>query len=267
MSIVHRSKLFLLCVVLLQLTPFMEAANAATARPSVGQCWSATGQQASDWSSWQGPAASSCTAAHTLVSWAVVDVKGNFAAVASDQVYGEFTRVASNSCPLSRSPIPVKSSRVIYYLFVPTIDEYNRGDRWVRCDLAIAAIGSTSDKSNLETMTRNLDAQIAFIKSNRKLLSLCYKSYSSTASTLDPATGNAYEIVDCSSRPIWAWGKTIVHKTKKFPYSGNGFAKFTKQCQSLAPKGSGWGRALLWHPTASSWALGDRSTQCFFLLK
>lgn len=138
MRLPHSAALTALVLVLSGPGVVAVAPAAQAAAPAPGTCWAHNVKQAEQRAS---GSAVECTANHTAETFYVADLRGNFAnpAMASARAIGqEYAR----NCTIQRlnSYLGVSQGlplRTRIFMFLPNAEQWQAGERWVRCDVAI----------------------------------------------------------------------------------------------------------------------------------
>jgi Septum formation len=254
------------------LIPGMPAAKAtpAAAKPASGQCWNATTTQAADWADWQGSAAVGCTSSHTLYTYQVGTISGETASTwaapgDSTQLSPEVQTKADDACSISTLLPGLKWNQQLIeqYFFVPTVAQWKAGQRWVRCDVGVLAIGTTLDNESFTALPSRISSLVSSVKSDPTRYELCMNS-TEDVTDVGPRDNPDATLGDCSKDPQWklaTHGKLPEAAGAPFPDDATANTESTKIC-SPAATGAGeiW---LAYLPTKTSWATGDREVDCW----
>jgi hypothetical protein len=233
------------------------------AAPEVGDCWVTNFSDLTEWASWEGDGPVNCQDNHQSYTFFV----GKFGHDAEqaydlDPATSALADTASGECLTaleSEFDWTPKEQRLSFYFFVPTAEEWGKGDRRFRCDVAVTAIGSDFYHREVADL-----ADISDLKHDVQSNSLSYQ-LCLTGNGAGPYDGKAI-VADCAADYDWRFGGHIAWTAgpKDEPYpSGDSLHSYAmNECPSL---GLAQGETVFpYTPSPESWAAGDRSIECWF---
>jgi hypothetical protein len=249
-------------------------ASPSPATPIIGQCWNATTTEASDWTDWQGPAATACTSSHTLYTYQVGKISGETSSSWADsgdstQLSPDVQTKADDACTISKLLPHLKWNQQLIqqYFFVPTEAQWKSGARWVRCDVGVLATGTTLDNESFTALPSKISSLVSSASSDPIRYEFCMNSTQSVTA-IGPLDNPDATLGDCAKDPQWklaARGNLPEPAGAPFPDDATANTESTKICSpAVAGSGEIW---LAYLPTTSGWASGDREVDCWVGLK
>jgi hypothetical protein len=252
--------------------------NAATpapaAKPTVGQCWNATTKQASDWPDWEGPESTPCTSSHVLYTYQVGKISGETASTWADsgdntKLTDEIQTKAEDACSITALLPHQKWNQELIsaYFFVPTEAQWKGGARWVRCDVAVLATGTTIDNESFTALPSKISTLVGAVSSDPVRFEFCMNSPTPVTES-GPLDDPDAVLADCKSHPQWRLalhGKFPDAAGAPFPDDATSNAASSKLClPGVSGDNEIW---IAYLPTKSGWAGGDREIECWIGVK
>lgn len=257
-------RFLLLAVVLLGITHPAHADE----RPMRADCWVATLDQAAKWDYWQGQAKVDCSKPHQLITYTVAPLATS--PKASDDrkamMKGAF-KACGEGFTNNRG-----GTRLLPYAFGPSPSQWSEGQRWVRCDYAVIAFGSTEKSRKFQTLVG--DASEALRSWNEwninvpaTEIDLCYKARTKTGADLPVTKGARWTIVDCTkTHPRWQVSRSYSLNTGAYPYDNQqGQSSLVESCRQNQPKGAL--RAAAVYPSREAFEKNESYARCVYLMK
>jgi hypothetical protein len=147
--------------------------------------------------------------------------------------------------------------------FVPTATAWSAGARWVRCDIAVIAFGSSLDNPKLAPLPARIATFVDKLTSSPQSMSLCVDTKEASEGS-DPFDSGTARYADCTGDPQW-------REASESDLPGDDAAPFPSEkarnafdqttCGDPADAaGQFW---ITYEPTADSWATGDRTVECW----
>ena len=246
------------------------ATDAPTARPIVGQCWNATMTQANNWADWKGPGPTACTLSHVLYTYQVGAISGAAASTwsapgDSSQLSAEVQAKAAGACSISALLPHEKWNQQLIsnYFFVPTKAQWKAGARWVRCDLAVLATGTTLDNESFAALPAKISSFVRAVASDPLRFEFCMDS-STPVTESGPLDNPDAVLANCKDHPQWKLalhGKFPDRKGAPFPDEATSNAASSKLClPAVSGNNEVW---IAYLPTKDSWATDDREIDCW----
>jgi hypothetical protein len=158
------------------LTPDATTAQRETqsGRPSVGDCWQeddyATARM---WESWLGADPIDCQGPHNTITMAVVDLPADMKLATGTQTDDERRELNGLCVPpyqVVMSADPQARLGMSYYQ--PSPEQVASGQRWVRCDIALRALGPMSEHK-YETLPPTVNDLMAALTADPVRYALC----------------------------------------------------------------------------------------------
>lgn len=235
--------------------------------PQVGDCWGETDYGVVvDWAWWKGAGPVDCAGEHTSVTIAVGELPADFVYEPVDGTIAlsdeQMTVVARTCEPPEWAGLGLEDgSRVKAFWYLPSPRAWADGERWVRCDVAVAAFGPLHPMTP-EPLPADLEVVRAGIGEEYRLCLDTPHPESIYGPWYDPEGASA---ASCSEgRPQWELGFRLDLPDGPFPGEEALLAAGMQQCQELlnsrAPER--WGGSLR-YPDESTWAQGRRSITCW----
>jgi hypothetical protein len=270
------------CSLLLPTSRPSQAASSAAAtkadagEPAVGQCWNANIKDAGAWADWNGHAATSCAKSHTLYTYGVGHVSGlqptDWAVSSSNPALrDDVAAAASATCTAPQTKfLPTMGdpagSLLRTYFFVPSRAQWDKGARWVRCDIAQIDFGTSTASERFTPLPLSIVTLVEGIATDPAAYALCVNTGHSTAT--GPFADKTDVITDCRDNPEWIYATTgdfTQASTSPYPTKAVISARVRAVCESVLT-----GANQVWsgsYPSAATWKTGDRTIECWAGLK
>lgn len=237
-----------------------------TVLPKVGDCWNEPDYEvASSWRWWQGSASVDCADEHNSITYVIGEVGDEFAyddtkgpMELTDEQIGTITRICT---PAEWQGIGLREgSRATFFWYLPTPDEWASGDRWLRCDVAVVALGPLTPKT-LELLPATADEVRPGIADQYRLCLDTAHPAVVYGPWYDP-DGNV--AVTCDREAQWEFGLRIQVPDGPFPGDEALRAMGEQACQELVNSRTPerWGATLAF-PDEQTWTQGSRSLRCW----
>lgn len=260
-----------ICVVLVGCSislPFV--GSSAAARPSVGQCWNLTYNEGATWPEWMGGSPVNCSGSHQTVTEAVVTLPKSLPKSWRDSTTRELVTsvqiAATKACRShSATHLPAKdgASRTVHPHFVSSLAEWKKGDRWVRCDVGVEAIGSTLGRPKLQNLPASLSALKTAITTHVDEYKYCVSTTNTTGRGGPFASADSV-VADCTEQPQWHVVATDTAASgAPYPSPAEIHARDVKYCFTDADPGARAKYATF--PSPTLWAEGDRNFDCWVI--
>ena len=256
-------------------------AERTTAWDTLGRCWTATWAEAEEWDAWEGGEPVACSEGHSTYTFAIEALPGLFGATPaasgapvrsqgerSDRA--EAADAAAATCKRMLSDLFSASTQnpslIASYSFLPTSEEWARGERWVRCDLGVLALGTPQDDPSFGL----LPADIETLVTAEAAMPVRYR-YCVTPTPLGAEVGPLGDsfavLTDCSSRPVWNIDSTETlagGEGAAYPGDGAALGLAGEACHA-ADRLRGRSSAEWWmyYPSESEWEVGGREVDCW----
>ena len=236
--------------------------------PAVGECWQSTYAIAEQAATWSHGLPVQCTSSHESYTYDVPPIDHEFSGSwlepgTDGQMRTDIANAAWETCWNRIGDIfPTLDDKqhllyVGYYL--PSLAAWDKGARWVRCDISLIQIGSTLAAPRLARLPASIRTLIAVDEKTPEKLELCIdtKDPSATAGPLD-APGATY--ADCTGEPQWRQGNYDFlpgDSTAIYPDDATIQAFIDTTC-GTDPEG--W---FAYNPSQDTWDGGDREVDCW----
>jgi hypothetical protein len=123
----------------------------STAAPRVGDCWTTTFAAVQKTEDWEGDPAIPCTESHENYTYALTKLAPKFTysswLTSGGTIRTDVDRAAYTACLAEQNKnLPGLTTReALLYptYFLPSVDDWAAGARWVRCDISLIKVGST----------------------------------------------------------------------------------------------------------------------------
>lgn len=197
-----------------------------------------------------------CESPHTAETYRVGTLAASFgppskAPLAARLAAGRLCSVASMNAYLGMADRTLPS-RYRPVVLMPTDEQWNAGERWVRCDAVLQS------GLQLQKMTDTAPAFVAATETSA--LNFCTPSTPSARNTA------AVQCTKPKSNWIKVLDKELGGPNSRFPGTNSVLRRSAAICQKIAERYDGkvpypgWWRI---NPTQRGWSLGKRSVQCF----
>jgi hypothetical protein len=234
-------------------------------QPEKGDCWQATQAEAAEWMHWEGSRPVSCSDEHTLETVGVLPVEGDFY-IEDGEYPDEYLDQAVALCEEAWADATgwaKKPNRFSNYLFYPTIEDFEAGEQWVRCDIGVTATGTLwiPEAFQLETLTQSVADIREAAKRDTNIVALCLDSESDEIGPL----GELLTIADCDKSHRWTMVRATnlsLESDEKYPGDEEIERRAELSCTRNKPdavKGTFW-----LPPSKAEWDDGLRISYCFW---
>ena len=131
---------------------------ARTDAPKAGDCWAVSYADSQKYEDWHGSGAVACSSAHEAYTFAVPQIGKTFTGswlTAANTVRTDVDDAAYAAC-VHQAAIDLPGLQTLGLLrvnyYVPSVAVWNRGARWVRCDISEIKVGSSVSSPTLEDL-------------------------------------------------------------------------------------------------------------------
>lgn len=219
-----------------------------------------------EWSWWQGDAPVDCDAEHVAITVAVDDlpeaVERPTPTDGTDELPEATRDLVAETCDeaLGRTgPADAVGTRVEWFSYLPTWEQWEAGARWVRCDVGVAALGPT-DGTGLEALPPTA----------AEVLEEARGEYRTCTDGPLRAEGEDFwdvyaksALVRCDTEADWEFAFAFDLSQDEFPGE---YARTlaVNYCDAHRTRSRGERDGYIaYFPSAESWADGDRTVQCW----
>lgn len=202
---------------------------------------------------------------HNTITMAVVDLPADMQLATGTQTDDE--RRELNSLCVSSYQVVVSANRqarlgMLYYQ--PSPEQVASGQRWVRCDVALHALGPMSEHK-FATLPPTVDALKAALTADPVRYGWCINTPAGTTAGPGASLHDASAvIVACDGPSQWALAKAWEMDLDHAPTHDEAMAMVTPVCRALGKETNGarthWSAVF---PTADDWSYGHRTMQCW----
>lgn len=257
------------------LIPFVanmtEEANGASIVPVVGDCWNASFETIDVDSSWSKGRPVDCAMRHESYTYAVQKLSKKFTGPLIDTKTGlvrdEIDSAAGAACDTATAKflpsLTVKETRLELGYFVPSEAAWSAGARWVRCDIAIIAFGSSFAAPELARLPAKIADFVHRAESTPRWIALCINTQE-TVNETDPFASGTATYADCEGAPQWresSENDLPGGSSAPFPSDADRIAFGKEVCGNAADAaGQVW---VTYEPTKETWLTGDRTVECW----
>ncbi len=234
--------------------------------PSVGECWQEPDYEVvSTWSWWQGSAPVDCAAEHNSITAVMGELPDDFPAPwteagerreLADEELGLLNRTCADGTGME---IGLRDGwRATWFWYLPSPREWAAGERWLRCDVAVIALGPLSPM-----VVESLPADVEAVKG--RLLD----EYGLCLDTPYPAEGHGpwddpdgNVAVSCDGAYQWTHVMSLLNPDEELPPQEVLIERIEGQCQELIDLNQASG-ATVYFPSEETWAEGVRTSTCW----
>ena len=248
---------------------FIPHTTSASAKPAVGDCWTSTVEAAAKAAAWTAGGAVACASRHQLSTYAVATVKSSAATwqTSDGDLDNEIASDASEACnkkfrgEFTGAPL---GSRLTVFFFVAPEDQWKKGARWVRCDVAVFKTGSLYTRPDFASLPPDISTLQKQLESTPDLFADCVTTTDPSGQT-GPLDDPDAVVADCTQHYQWRFESafTIPSQTGD-PYpDDDALTQVTQsECGDAADEdGSDW---VAYVPSRGDWVSGNRSGTCWF---
>lgn len=182
-----------------------KAATVDASKPKTGDCWRSSYSDLK-FADWNSAKPVSCGSPHQLYTYAVHTLP-TFHSIPeftdgylTESIYQDASEVCQTHAISTYGLFSKLDGRIDYKVFVPRLVDWNKGARWVRCDIRVLAIGSRVSRPRLEDLPSS--ASIArLVIGETKDFNYCVNDPARDASAGPVVAGVVF--ADCSAHPDW----------------------------------------------------------------
>lgn len=245
--------------------------NGSLITPVAGDCWRSDFATIDSDYTWSSGRPVDCATAHQGYTYAVTTLSKTLPRTLIDQESGnvrdDIDTAARDSCDAASAHFlpstALQESRVEPGYFLPSEGAWGAGARWVRCDFAIIAYGSSFADPRLEKLPAKISDFVHDAESTPQILALCVNTEESTDAS-HPFNSDTATYADCGKDPQW-------REASEDHLPGDDTALFPSEkarnefdqahCGDPADAaGQVW---ITYEPTTDSWKTGDRTVECW----
>ena len=237
--------------------------------PQVGDCWTSTYNEVTQYANWGDAAPVSCGVAHELYTFAVprllkTHVGAEFSS--GGKLEGSIADDAYNTCTKSQSVdfpvIPEIAARLFFDDLVPDQQSWDAGARWVRCDVGELATGSLVTSPGLAPIPSFSKVTAEISKTSD--FNFCVNDPAGTAGS--PVGADA-TYADCNEQPDWTLQLYLIIESGSPGYPGATYlqTQYQQQCQALYADA----RHITFdtYPSQAEWNQGNDIAPCWVAVK
>jgi hypothetical protein len=260
------------CAALVPLvTTVTEKVNGSLITPVAGDCWRTDFTTIDSEYSWSSGRPVDCATAHQSYTYAVTSLSKMLSRTLIDEKTGyvrdDIDNAAWESCDAASShflPSTARQeSRLERGYFLPAEGAWAAGARWVRCDFAIIAYGSSLADPRLEKLPAKIGDFVHVAQSTPEIFALCVNTEESTDAS-NPLNSDTATHADCAKDPQWREASEDSlpgDDTAPFPSEKVRDEFVQAKCGDPADtSGQLW---ITYEPTTDSWKTGDRTVECW----
>lgn len=241
-------------------TPKVSAADKG--KPTEGECWTATIKTANV-PSWTHPPVD-CAKPHQLYTFAVPQLeqthqRGEYATSGNvaDSLYSDAWQTCGHHLT-DVFPNLAYPSRIELSAHIPSVSQWQKGARWVRCDMAVIAVGSPLASPEFENLPDYGGLRDTGVND----------TYAFNYCTNEPITGSPAPsgavFADCTTNPTWLlYGYQTIPEPSgdTYPTAAQLTAAYENTCKK--PHADAGQLTYPIYPSASDWQNGDENLQCW----
>jgi hypothetical protein len=248
--------------------PDTDSSAAEIGIAEVGDCWEATFQGLADWAHWEGDAPVDCEEDHQSVTYFVAQLEDAFGenSTDNDPMSDVLANSASTQCYdelVAQFEWDENFSTLNLYFFLPSPQQWDDGERWVRCDVAVMKLGSSVWDPEIADLPADLSDLVGDYIQNKEDYAPCF-NVDEEEYGVGPYEAASATYADCSADPIWRPGPAAEYPAAGddvFPGEGLIANFVTETCGAvrLEPEDT----LFPYYPDELSWADGDRWVECW----
>jgi hypothetical protein len=235
--------------------------------PRPGDCWQEPDYGvASDWGWWEGEPAVDCTEEHNTITVAVADLDPGFAYPRAETgerrelADQEFAAVAAICDGAIGADVGMRQgSRVTWFWYVPPPKEWASGERWLRCDVGVNAIGPLEPIALEPLPPTAAEVVSKAFDDYRRCLDTPYPA-PDQGPLHDPAANVA---VPCDAAAQWEFGVSVEFPDGELPAEDVMVGDIVRACVALLATRTDRTDGKMYMPNAESWAQGSRRATCW----
>jgi hypothetical protein len=185
-----------------------ESAAAGDAVPQVGDCWSGEYTSYTTWVAWHGDGPVDCAERHQSYTYAMSDA---FEDADATYAFGgwhldDAAPIAYDSCrELLTDYLGVELNdwaRLEIHFFGPSAQEWRKGARWLRCDLAVIKAGSNLYEPELQSLPDDAADLVTNVEKNADHYDFCIDTYDGWYELGPYYSADAF-YANCANDPMW----------------------------------------------------------------
>lgn len=248
-----------------------EKVNGSLVTPVVGNCWRTDFTTIDSDYTWTSGRPVDCATDHQSYTYAVTSLSKKLSRTLVDPATGyvtdEIDTAAWDSCDAA-SPhfLPssaVRETRLEQGYFLPSDAAWAAGARWVRCDFAIIAYGSTLADPRLEKLPADISSFERDVQNTPEIFAMCITTSEETASS-DPLGSETAKFADCAKNPQWSEAsEDYLPGEDAAPFPSEKVRNAFDQANCGDPADAAGQVWVTYEPTVDSWKLGDRTVECW----
>lgn len=174
---------------------------------SIGDCWQAEATDMAEWAAWEGGDPVDCADDHQSYTFFAGELKNDVDEAWEDGgMSSELASAVSAQCDvnLRKLGITPEAQRVALYFFVAPEDEWDDGDRSIRCDLTVTAIDSDWYDPELEDLPADIDDLVDDIDKNPVSYEFCL-----IGDGFGPYESSEAYLADCDGEYYWRFAEAV----------------------------------------------------------
>lgn len=221
---------------------------------------------ASDWSWWQGGLPVDCGEEHNSITVAITDLDPAFPypwlETGERRELSDEERAAVGAMCADGIGAHVghrAGSRVTWLWYLPSPEQWAAGERWVRCDVAVTALGPL-EPPVLEPLPPTAQEVVSLALADFRLcLDTPYPAPDHDP-WFDPEANVA---VPCDAEAQWEFGVSVDFPDGALPAQEDMAAGILQACDELLDTRPDRTDATFYVPSAQGWARGSRRATCW----
>jgi hypothetical protein len=243
-------------------------ATAGYGKPTIGQCWRGTYKDDDGYANWNNSPPVKCSTTHQLYTFAVPKLesthKGTLfdkSGYAKDPIWNDAYTTCSDAEANSLPTLDYEVQRVLIETYLPEEKAWNAGARWVRCDVAVVAVGSPVEHPTFENLP-SFGTLTDAIYRDAKQFDFCVNGSSGVGA--DGPKGPNAVYADCSKNPQWrleAYTPIQSDLSGPLPSATDLNDSYVLNCQH--PYTDATHITYVYFPTKSDWTNGDNEFECW----
>ena len=240
----------------------------SAAKPKVGQCWTATYADVSTTPTSGRTTQVPCAESHQSYTVAVETVKGSFTGswVGTPGHVSEEVDAAAGTACVDRQKAIMPNMTLDAVMLVPTyklpsVAAWERGARWVRCDVSEIEVGSTIAAPKLTDLPSDFNTLTAELASTPTKFGYCVDDPDGDK---DGPTSTGAVYADCTGSPDWTrrFTATIPSKSSGDYPALSSIGAFAKKVCSDKYR-TKTVDTFYYYPSKTGWADGDHILDCW----
>ncbi|MFM9918664.1 septum formation family protein [Lacisediminihabitans sp. H27-G8] len=259
------------CAFLPLVNTVAEKVNGSSVLPSVGDCWHTDFTTIDSDYTWTSGHPVDCATDHQSYTYAVPVLAKSLPRTLVDDSTGsvrdDIDSAAFESCDAASAHFlpssTLQESRLEPGYFLPSEAAWAAGARWVRCDFAIIAYGSSFSDPRLEKLPAKISEFVRDAESRPEIFALCVNTTESTDSS-DPFSSDSATYADCAKDPQWREAsEDALPGDDGAPFPSEKVRNAFDQAHCGDPADAAGVVWVTYEPTADTWKSGDRIVECW----